>query len=95
MGSDPSLDFGVGYVGKLLVSHWQTWGGGWSRSQGSFQVGGEGRGEAAGRRGAAVGGGGRGRRSRQRRGRAGETSGGVVSGVVNRGRFTPKSRREA
>ena len=34
--------------GKLLVSHWQTWGGGWSRSQGSFQVGGGGRGEAAG-----------------------------------------------
>ena len=34
--------------GKLLVSHWQTWGGGWSRLQGSFQVGGEGRGEAAG-----------------------------------------------
>ena len=50
--------------GKLLVSHWKTWGGGWSRSQGSFQVGGEGRGEAAGvrRGGEKGGGGGRGKR---------------------------------
>ena len=34
--------------GKLLVSHWQTWGGGWSKSRGSFQVGGEGRGGGVG-----------------------------------------------
>ena len=106
LGSDPSLDFLVSEMsgGKLLVSHWQTWGGGWSRSQGSFQVGGEGRGEGGGvplwEGGVAAVGGGAGREGessavRMGRGRAGETSGSGVSDVVNRGRFTPKSRKKA
>ena len=93
--------------GKLLVSHWQTWGGGWSKSRGSFQVGGEGRGggvgvppwvEGAGGLPPWVGGAGGGWESsavRVGRGRAGDPSCGDVSGVVNRGRFMPKSRREA
>ena len=100
LGSDPSLDFGVGYVGWEVAGEPLA-----NVGRGLEQVARllpDGRGGKRSRRGAAVGGGGVGgvppwvgggsggegelSAVRAGRGRAGETSSGGVSGVVSRGR---------
>ena len=97
LGSDPSLDFGVGNVGWEVAGEPLANVGRGLEQVARLLPGGR-RGEGRSRRGAAVGGGGRGAAVgggpgegessavQAGRGRAGETSGSGVSDVVNRGR---------
>ena len=96
LGGDPSLDFGVGNVGWEVVGEPLANVGRWLEQVAGLLPSGWG-GEGGRGRGAAVGGGGWRVAAAMRvgRGRAGDPSCGDVSGVVNRGRFMPKSRREA
>ena len=97
LGSDPSLDFGVGYVGWEVAGEPLANVGRGLEQVARLLPGGR-RGEGRSRRGAAVGGG---RGAAMGGGGRGEGESSAVerqvvgSDVVNRGRFMPKSRREA